>query len=220
MVDIAICEELKSICPQITLGCITASIKVESSIDTLLEEINDSCISIKEDINIEELASLPRIHDAREVYKKLGKAPSKYRVSSEALIRRVLQGKGLYKINNIVEINNLISLKSTFSVGSYAVKNLKDPICLRVGKEGEKYKGIGKELINIESLPILTDSIGCFGSPTSDSERAMITIGVDEILMCIYSFSNETNLDEYLEYAKNLLVKYAYATNIKTKIIK
>lgn len=80
-----------------------------------------------------------------------------------------MQGKGVYKINNIVDINNLISLKSKFPVGSYNIENLHNPISLMIGKKDEQYKGIGKEQINIENLPVLTDSIGSFGSPTSSS---------------------------------------------------
>ncbi|CEN78609.1 phenylalanine--tRNA ligase beta subunit-related protein [Paraclostridium sordellii] len=96
-----------------------------------LKEINKCCNELNKKITLEDIASLPRIKDVREIYKKLGKAPSKYRVSSEALIRRILQKKGIYKINNIVEINNLISLKSGFSVGSYNIKSIKRPTVLK-----------------------------------------------------------------------------------------
>lgn len=219
MIDISICKELKKVCPEITLGCIQAHVDVENSSDSLLEEINSYCNLLTKEIHIEELSDLPRIKDGRETYKKLGKAPSKYRLSSEALIRRVLQGKGIYKINNIVDINNLISLKSKFPVGSYNIKNLHSPITLTIGKDGEQYKGIGKELINIANLPVLTDSIGSFGSPTSDSERAMITNNAIEILICIYSFSGKTDVEIFLEYCKELLERYAGGREIETLII-
>ena len=220
MIDVMICEELKKICPEITLGCIQAHVYVESSSDSLWKEINDYCEVLKKEIHIEDLASLPRIKEGRETYKRLGKEPGKYRLSSEALIRRVLQEKGVYKINNIVDINNLISLKSKFPVGSYNIENLQSPISLMVGKEREQYKGIGKGNISIENLPVLTDSISSFGSPTSDSERAMITNDVSEILMCIYSFSGQTDVEECLEYGKQALERYANGRDIKIKIIK
>lgn len=219
MIEVKISDKIKEICPKVTLGCIQASVEVKSSSEGLLKEIEQYCEELSKKISLEDIASLPKIRDSREVYKKLGKAPSKYRVSSEALMRRVLQKKGLYKINNIVEINNLISLKSDFSVGSYNVENIQSPICLTVGKEGESYKGIDKELINIENLPVLSDSISTFGSPTSDSERAMITNDAKEIIMCIYSFSGKDELEGYLNYAKELLEKYADAKNILIKLI-
>lgn len=90
-------------------------------------------------------------------------------------------------------------------MGSYNINILYFPISLMIGKEGEQYKGIGKENINIENLPVLTDSVGSFGSPTSDSERVMITNNVSVILMCVFSFSGKTNIEECLEYGKQLL---------------
>ncbi|OOM75429.1 B3/4 domain protein [Clostridium puniceum] len=219
MIDISICEELKKVCPQMTLGCIQAHVTVENSSDSLLKEINNYCDLLKKEIHIEALSTLPRIKAGREVYKKLGKAPSKYRLSSEALIRRILQGKDIYKINNIVDINNLISLQSKFPVGSYDIKNLHSPILLMIGKEGEQYKGIGKELINIDNLPVLTDSISSFGSPTSDSERAMITYNVNEILICVYSFSGKTDIETFLKYGIKLLEKHAAGSDIEAQII-
>ncbi|WP_294180721.1 B3/4 domain-containing protein [uncultured Clostridium sp.] len=219
MIDISICKELKEACPTIALGCIQAHVIVENSSDALLKEISSYCKVLNEEIHIEELSHLPQIEAGRDLYKKLGKAPSKYRLSSEALIRRVLQGKGLYKVNNVVDINNLISLKSKFPAGSYNIKNIYSPISLSIGKEGEHYKGIGKALINISNLPVLTDSIGSFGSPTSDSERAMITDDVNEILLCIYSFSDRIDIEKYLEYGKHLLEKYAGGKGIEIKTI-
>lgn len=220
MIQAKINEDIKTVCPNATLGFIQAKVKVKKSDDKLLNELNKYAKELESSMKLEDIASLPEIHDSREIYKKLGKAPSKYRVSSEALIRRILQGKGLYHINNIVEINNIISIKSHFSVGSYNVKNIKSPICLNVGQEGQSYKGIGKASVNIANLPVLSDSISTFGSPTSDSERAMITNDVEEIVMCIYSFSGDTSLEDYLEFAKELLIKYAEAKEVSTQIIK
>lgn len=219
MIDIKISDHMKVICPTVTLGYLEAQVCVKDSCENLLNELEQYSQILINQISLEEIATLPRIKDARETYKKLGKSPSKYRVSSEALIRRILQKKGIYKINNIVEINNLISLKSHFSVGSYNLEAIDTPICLTIGEKNQSYKGIGKELINIENLPVLTDSISIFGSPTSDSERTMITKNVHKMMMCIYSFSGKEDLCDYLHEAKNLLEKYADATNIMMTIV-
>jgi len=55
----------------------------------------------------------------------IGKDPSPYRPSQEALLRGVLQGKGLFKINTVVDANNLISFRSQHSVGSYDLDQVK-----------------------------------------------------------------------------------------------
>lgn len=218
MLNIKIHEKLKELCPQLKLGCIEANVKVEESSISLLNEINIYCNDIINEIKLEDLSSVIQIKCGRELYKALGKAPGKYRMSSEALLRRILQGKGIYKINNIVEINNLISIRSKLPVGSYNINNLKEPITLNIGSENEKYKGIGKDFINIENLPVLCDTSGPFGSPTSDSERAMITKDAKHILMIIFSFDS-SEINEYLNFARHLLETYAHGMNIESKII-
>lgn len=217
--EIKITDRIKEVCPKAALGCVVADVSVEPSCEGLLATLEECCDKLSQSMVIEDIVKQQAIIDSREVYKKLGKAPSKYRVSSEALMRRILQGKGVYKINNVVEINNIISIKSGFSVGSYNLGNIEGPVYLAVGEEGEKYKGIGKYLINISNLPVLKDSVDTFGSPTSDSERAMITDKAEKILMCMYAFSGKEGIEAYLEEAKELLEKYASASNVEIFVV-
>jgi len=220
MIDITVGEKLSEIWPQTSIGCIQANVTVKESSKELWQEISRCCETLKYEIkDTDGIALLPRIKDGRDAYRSLGKSPGKYRLASEALARRVIQNKGVYRINNVVEINNLISLKSGFSVGSYNIENLYPPVSLTIGKEGQEYKGIGKALVNIGDMPVLSDTRGSFGSPTSDSERAMITNDVNKIVMCIFSFSGRTGIEDSLLYAKKLLVKYAGANEIETVIV-
>lgn len=162
---------------------------------------------------------IPNVKESRAAYKAFGKDPSRYRVSSEALIRRIGQGKGLYEVNTVVDVNNLISIESGFSVGSYDTARIDDTLVFRVGRPGETYKGIGKEEINIEALPVLADKAGAIGSSTSDSERAMITEDAKEVLTLIYSFSDNQDLERALEYGKRYLEKYAGAEEVESWIV-
>lgn len=219
MIDISISKELKNVCPDAALGCIQATVTLKKKDEQLFEEITDFCEQVGKELTLDQVSSLKEINDTRETYKKLGKSPSRYRVSSEAMMRRILQGKGIYQINNIVDINNLISIKSKYSVGTYDIDRLNLPVVFTVGQAGQTYKGIGKDLINIENLPVFTDSNGSFGSPTSDSERAMITMETSKILMNVISFSGTKDLTQYMESAKVLLEKYADGQDIETKII-
>lgn len=219
MIHIEISNEIKELWPQTTFGYIQGKVKVSDSSEALINEIDNYCKVLQSELKLEELSSQKPIKDGREAYKSLGKSPSKYRLSSEALLRRILQGKGLYRVNNIVDINNLISIKSKFPVGSYDVSNINGTVFLNRAEDGATYKGIGKAELNIEHLPVVADDNGPFGSPTSDSERAMIGEGAEEIIMCIYSFSGDEGLEEYLNSAKELLGKYADGSDFEIKII-
>lgn len=220
MIDLIISEEIKELCPEVSIGLIQANVNAKESSEDLLNEIDDYCNILQNELKLEELASQEAIRAGREAYKSLGKSPSKYRLSSEALVRRILQGKGLYRVNNIVDINNLISIRSKFPVGSYDVKNIKGTVFLNRAADGATYKGIGKSDLNIEHLPVLADDEGPFGSPTSDSERAMIGESSKEIVMCIYSFNGDDKLEGYMNGAKELLQKYADGSDFETKIVK
>src|SRR5690242_20212512 len=183
--EISIQPALKARVPNLALGCVSTSVTVEKHNEALWIEIDHHLAHLTATIKPEQTNSIPQIAAMRSAYKALGKDPSRYRGSAEALLRRVLAGKGLYQINSVVDINNLVSLESLNPAGAYDLEKITPPIELRIGAAGENYKGIGKELINIESLPVFADAAGPFGSPTSDSERAMVTLQSQKVLMVV-----------------------------------
>lgn len=99
------------------------------------------------------------------------------------------------------------------------VEKKNEELVFRIGQKGETYKGIGKDEIKIEALPVLADKDGAIGSSTSDSERAMITEDVTEVLTLIYSFSGNDGLEKALEYGRKYLEKYAGAQNLESWIV-
>ncbi len=220
MKKIIIDNELLDICPKIQLGCIQYITNVEKGNKELWEEISYNIKNIEKNMSLDNISKEKNISDSRELYRKIGKDPHRYRISSEALIRRILQGKGLYKINNVVDANNLISIISKLSVGSYDVDKLGEELTFRIGKKGESYKGIGKDIINTENLPVFSDEFGAYGSPTSDSEKAMINNDSKNILTVLIAFSDDANLEYYMEKATEILEKYVGARNIETRISK
>jgi DNA/RNA-binding domain of Phe-tRNA-synthetase-like protein len=220
MVDIEIDQNLKTACTGLTIGYLQCLVINQVKNQELWQEMDVLCQQIFKNMTIEELTNLTKIKLARATYKKLGKDPSRYRISSEALVRRILQGKDIYHINNIVDINNLISLKYLYSVGSYNLENLNFPIHFRIGKQGENYKGIGKEVISLENLPIFADTDGAFGSPTSDSERTMINLETRQLLMIVISFAGDEDIKDALNDAAIYFQKYTAAKEIETRIIK
>lgn len=220
MKDIKIDQELLKACPNMQLGCIQYSVEVEESNQELWNEINKQAAIIEENLLMEDINKVKNIEDSRKLYKAIGKDPYRYRISSEALIRRIIQGKGLYKINNVVDANNLISIISKLSVGSYDLDKLGENLTFRIGRKDESYKGIGKETINTEYLPVFSDEFGAYGSPTSDSERAMITNSTNNVLTVLIAFSDKAGLEEHLKNAADILVKYVDAKDISISISK
>ncbi|MDF2546209.1 MAG: hypothetical protein K0R93_1107 [Anaerosolibacter sp.] len=220
MTEIRIREKLKALCPTTLLGCIEAEIMVEDSQNELWNQLNDACLHIASELKMEDIAKIKNVMDGRAVYRKLGNDPTRYRLSSEALLRRIVKERGLYQINSVVDINNLISISSFNPVCAYDLDKIQGPISFTVGEEGESYEGIGRGKINIENLPVFEDENGKFGSTTSDSERVMVTTDTVRLLLCVVSFNDDPCMHQHLEMAKGLLEKYAGATNIKMDIVR
>ena len=221
MKHLVIDEAMKELWQATRVGCLQYKVKVEQKNEEMWKYLKkDIFKKVKDDIFDYGVNDIPNIKESRMAYKAFGKDPSRYRVSSEALIRRIGQGKGLYEVNTVVDVNNLISIESGFSVGSYDTANIEEELVFRVGKEGETYKGIGKEEINIEFLPVLADEKGAIGSSTSDSERAIITAEAKEVLTLIYSFSDNKDLEKALKNAEKYLEQYAGASEITSWIVK
>lgn len=146
----------------------------------------------------------------RKVYRSCGKDPSRYRPASEALIRRLLQGKELYQRDTLVDLVNLASIAYGYSIGGFdADKFQGDTLTLGVGKAGEPYEGIGRGTINIEGLPVYRDQIGGVDTPTSDNERTKMEMNTTHLVVLINGYDgNEANVRANAEYIQTLLKKY------------
>lgn len=211
MVTISIDRSMKSLVPRLKLGLIEVSeLVMPESGDELWKELQSLAAEVQRSIGgLEALAARPEVATVREAYRALGKDPSRYRGSAEALVRRQIQGKGLYRVNPVVDLNNYLSLLSLCPVGSYDMANVRGDICFRRGLAGEAFAGIGKGPVNLDGLPVFCDEDGPFGSPTSDSERTMITKNTTHALTAIISFgASALPLDQLLARGKELFARH------------
>ena len=217
--NLVIDSRMKELWPAVRVGCLQYQVQVERKNPELWAYLKKEIYKAKDAIFDYGVNEIPNIKESRAAYKAFGKDPSRYRVSSEALIRRIGQGKRLYEVNTVVDVNNLISIESGFSAGSYDTARMGEDLVFRIGEAGETYKGIGKEEIKIDALPVLADEQGAIGSSTSDSERAMITEDAQEVLTLIYSFSDNQDLEKALESGRRYLEQYAKTSGIQSWIV-
>jgi len=147
-------------------------------------------------------SQIPGLLEARNLYKSFGMDPSRYRPSSEALLRRVLKGKDLYRISNVVDTCNLASLSFLLPIGMYDLDLVRGDVVLRTGRQSEQYEGIRKGEVHLDGRLGLFDAEGPFGSPTSDSARTCTTENTKTLLAVIMA------TDQYpcRKMEKNLLL--------------
>lgn len=219
MNDISIERSLMNLCPDLRLGCLQCAVQVEPSSGILLQQIRQATSEIAAKLRVEDISQAETIKAAKEAYRQLGKDPSRYRPSAEALSRRVVSGKGLYQINNVVDCLNLVSVTTGFSIGGYDADKINGEISLGIGREDEPYEAIGRGALNIHQIPLFRDQTGAFGSPTSDSIRTMVTDDTTTFLMIILDFGHADKLTTALEFGQELLGKYALASRFELKII-
>jgi len=173
-------------------------------------------IRIRQNLDVEDISKLKPVEAARRAYRSCGKDPARYRLSAEALLRRVCSGKGLYHINNVVDQLNLVSIASGFSIGGYDAAQIQGDIIFGIGQSGEPYIGIGRGELNIEHLPVFRDRVGAFGTPTSDSHRTEVTNSTLNFLMILIDFGHSDELLSASKRASDLLERYCSAKNITT----
>src|SRR5450755_3441282 len=217
--NVTIDEGLKKKCARVALGRVTAEVETGETPAALTGELRlrgEEILRLPESRVVLESA---QVLAARAGYKALGKDPARYRGSAEALLRRVIAGKGLPQINAVVDVINLVSVESRLPVGLYDLAAVSGDVVFRAGRAGETYKGIGKYDLNLEGLPVFCDARGPHGSPTSDSERTMVTAETKHVVAVIISFSGSEGLERWSRRLAELLGIYAAGRNEKTWVV-
>ena len=217
MMDVTLDPQILAAAPGLVLGCVRATVRTEPGSDALWAEMQRAAEDAAADPA--EPSARPPVAATREMYRRLGKDPSRYRGSPEALLRRARSGKALYRIHNVVDVINLVSLRTLLPIGLYDAAKLRPPLVLRRGAPGEAYDGIGKEQLNLDGLPLLADAEGPFGSPTSDSRRTMVTEATAEVLAVVFGVTGRAELEPAMEMLADLLRRHCAGEVRETTLV-
>lgn len=219
--NIEIEDIIKNVAPQLQVVAIEADVINCDTPDDLWTELTQEALRIAQLYDLSQINKRPGIAATRAAYKALGKEPNRYRPSSEALCRRAVKGMELYRINVLVDIINLISMRSGYSIGGFDADCIQgDLLRLGAGRTGEVFNAIGRGQLNIEGLPLYRDAVGGIGTPTSDEERTKLSIATRRLLMCINIYQEEMPIGDVVNLSRNLLERYCQATNITVKYVR
>lgn len=204
-------EEIRERCPQFVGAAVVADVVNSECNKGLWNEIDAFLDDYRQRYTTDSVKHMPPIEATREAYRRCGKDPSRYRPSSEALIRRTLKGHELYRVSTLVDLINLASIAFGYSIGGFDADIIKgDTLTLGIGQEGEPYEGIGRGTLNIAGLPVYRDEEGGIGTPTSDNERTKLRPESTRLLAIVNGYDGDrTNVTSCAKYIQQLLVKYA-----------
>ena len=210
--------ELRERCPEFVGTAVLAGVRNSASDAALWQEIDRFVAEYRERYTPDSIKLMPAIEATRTAYRRCGKDPSRYRPSGEALVRRTLQGKELYRVSTLVDLINLASIAYGYSIGGFDAGKIAPPaagtpascLTLGIGREGEPYEGIGRGPLNIAGLPVYRDALGGIGTPTSDHERTKLTLQTTRLLAIVNGYDGDrTATTACATFIQQLLRRYA-----------
>lgn len=170
------------------------ALEKSNKVDNLLLDLMKEC---QNKYNYDDITKINKLKETRDGYKAFGKDPSHTRPAAEALLRRMVKGNMLYRLGDVIDLGNILSIKTLRSVCVVDYNKLVGNIEIRLGTKDDSYQGIGRDIINVENIPVYFDEVGPFGSPTSDTRRTIVDSSTKEILIMIINFSyNDIEEDE------------------------
>jgi DNA/RNA-binding domain of Phe-tRNA-synthetase-like protein len=139
----------------------------------------------REHLRLETLKDEPTLRAYRDFYWRVGIDPTKIRPASEALLRRVLQGKELPRINTLVDAYNLASMKTRIAIAAFDAAHTQGDIAMRLARTGESFHGIGMEApVVLKGIEVVCeDSEGLVAVyPYRDAHRTRVTVDTEDTL--------------------------------------
>lgn len=220
MKTLVVSDEIRAKAPALRVLQIEAEIENPDTPEALWADLEALAADVHGRYAMEMVNKRPAIAATRTAYKACGKEPNRYRPSSEALMRRMVKGLELYRTAAVIDLINLLSVACGHSIGGFDADRIDgDTVTLGIGREGEPYEAIGRGPLNIAGMPVWRDNTGGIGTPTSDNERTKLTPSTRRLLMIVNMYGDEMPVADIEALARRLLVTYASAKNIQTRLL-
>jgi DNA/RNA-binding domain of Phe-tRNA-synthetase-like protein len=92
-----------------------------------------------------ELAQIPGIAAWRAAYKGIGIKQTRYRSSVERLVKNLLAGRPLARVNAFVDLYNAVSLAHVLPLGADDLDRVTPPLAFRTAREGDSFVDMAEE---------------------------------------------------------------------------
>ena len=111
-----------------------------SEVDPRLEEFKEEVFAdVRRRFTLEGLKDEPAFRAYRDFFWRIGIDPTKIRPAAEALIRRVLGGRSIPRINTVVDAYNMASMATCVALAAFDISRLNGDIIMRFANKGEEF---------------------------------------------------------------------------------
>jgi DNA/RNA-binding domain of Phe-tRNA-synthetase-like protein len=143
---------------------------------------------VREKYSLESLKDVAVFRAYRDFFWRVGIDPTKVRPAAEALIRRILAGRPIPSINNVVDSYNLASIKTEIALAAFNRNELQGNLLMRTAGKGEGFLGIGmSEPMELKGGEIVISDeeklIAVY--PYRDAERSKVSDATRNILLLV-----------------------------------
>lgn len=204
-------SDLSTRIPAVTFGTATVSnVHVSAGDQRLWQRLEAQSQELSRQFSLEKLSEQPRITAVRGMQKSFGFDPTRYRPSSEALLRRILKGQGLHQVNTAVDVNNLCSLEFGLPMCVYDLQHVRGAVTVRIAPPDTTYPGIGRQIFQVGNKVIIADDEGVMGTTVSDAERTCVTTETTQIFIVIYAplGSDRATIQRYALIAAQRMMEF------------
>jgi DNA/RNA-binding domain of Phe-tRNA-synthetase-like protein len=164
---------------------------------------------VREDYNLDSVKDHPTFRAYRDFFWSIKIDPTKIRPAAEALIRRIIAGKTLPRINTLVDAYNLASIKSRIALATFDADKLEGDLLMRFAEEGEQFIGIGMEkpLILKGGEIVVSDEEKLVAIyPYRDADNTKVTEKTENVTIVVCGVPGIPKRD--LENASQVAVEY------------
>jgi DNA/RNA-binding domain of Phe-tRNA-synthetase-like protein len=221
--NITISDDLKNRYPGIKFGYIITN-------NIVVQEENDKLEKIKRNIEkeirekeLEYYKNDGNIKGWLDLFREMELNPNKTPPAQYALIKRIIKGNPIPKINTIVDIANVMAAKSRLPVGAFDIEHIKDKIELRLSMSGEKFHPLFSD--EFEEVPpnevVYSDSEKIFSRYSKDCDETKITDKTKSVFFVIDGTKDTPSeeISKYLDLLENLLKDVSNANIIQKRIV-
>jgi DNA/RNA-binding domain of Phe-tRNA-synthetase-like protein len=163
-------------------------LRVEQVSDALAAFTEERAAQYRATYALATLKDEPRLRAYRDFFWRVGVDPTKIRPAAEALLRRVIQGRPIPRINTLVDAYNLASMETRIALAAFDLGKLRGDLRMRRARPDEAFLGIGMEApVTLTGVEVVCEDADRLVAvyPYRDADASKVSLETRDVLFLI-----------------------------------